>query len=1041
LLALDVRIVGIGASAGGIEALEGFFKHMPAGNGLAFLIVMHLAPDRVSMLAEVLGRWTDMTVAQAVDGVAIAAEHVYVIPPNMLMTVAGGRLHLRTPSTPMRENAPIDILFTSMAAERGSRAIGVVLSGTGSDGSLGLKAIKQAGGVSLVQGGDHTGPQYSGMPSSAIATGAADMILPVEEMPERILHLEARPDPPLEEAGTPEQLQIAAARSELCLVLRNQIGHDFSGYKEQTFVRRVQRRMQFLGLNLPAYLRRLRADQHEVLLLFQDLLIGVTSFFRDPETFEVLAQTVIPRLFEGKFADSTVRVWVPGCATGEEAYSLAILLREHMATLATPPKLQIFATDIDEPAIALARTGRYPALLLKDVSPERLERFFIVSDDMYQIRKEVRDLCTFSAHSVIRDPPFSRIDLISCRNLLIYLDATLQAWVVPAFHYSLVPGGFLLLGGSEMVTRHGELFTSIDKKHRIFQRRDGPSPPLELSHVMTAGRHVSLPPSRSQDSAADWSDVARRASERILARHAPPFVVVNADGVVLHFSSRTGKYLEPAPGVPTRDIVAMARRGLRLELRTALRKALETGQRVERGPLNIELDGGNQPVTLTIEPLPARSGERLFVVVFGDLGDAPPRQPETGERHPSQDGVEQLERELSDAREQLQSITEEYETALEELKSGNEELQSVNEELQSTNEELETSKEEIQSMNEELQTVNAQLTAKLDELNRANSDLRNLFESTQVATVFIDRFLVIRSFTPAVAGIYNLIPGDIGRPLSDIVSQIDDPSLKDDIRTVLDTLEPFERRVARRDNGAYYLMRILPYRGMDNQVDGALITYVDVTSVVQAEQHHRMMVDELNHRVRNMLTVVISLASQTLRRSTTLEEFADAFNGRMNALAATYTLLSRDQWRDVLLRDVLTEELRPFVMQDSHRIELSGPSLFLKPRVALALGMIIHELVTNATKYGALSVPEGRVILAWAIDLQEPRHRLTVRWQERDGPPVAKPGHSGFGLSLIERSMKHELNGETTMEFDPAGLSLTLSMPFTPTGARRDDGG
>lgn len=1033
----NLRVVGIGASAGGIEALRGFFQHMPASNGLAFVVMLHLSPDRASMLAEVLGRWTEMPVEQATDGVAVAAEHVYVIAPNTLMTIEHGRLHLRTPKTPMRENTPIDIFFTSLAADLGARAIGVVLSGTGSDGALGLKAIKQAGGVSLVQGGDGSGPQYSGMPASAIATGAVDLILPVDTMPQHILRLEARPEPPSEQSDTADA-DINAARPEICGILRNRIGHDFSGYKEQTFMRRVQRRMQFNGLGLQDYLQRLRRDPSEVELLFHDLLIGVTNFFRDAEAFDALAKTVLPHLFEGKGADNAVRVWVPGCATGEEAYSLAILLREHMATLTAAPTVQIFATDIDEAAIAVARSGRYPALLLKDVSPTRLERFFTAADGTYQVRKEVRDMCTFSAHSVIRDPPFSRVDLVSCRNLLIYLDTELQARVIPAFHYALVPDGYLLLGGSEMVTRQGELFTPIDKRHRIFQRRDAPPVPLHLSPLAPPSRHVPVPSPRRRDAATGWSTTAQAANDRILERYAPPFVVVDAEGTVLHFSSRTGRYLEAAPGMPSRDLVSMARRGLRLELRAALREALATGQVVERQRVNVEMNGGTQPVTLTVEQLPARDSHRLFMVVFTDAGAIRPHDGDVVELHPAPDGTtDHFERELLDLREQLQSTIEEYETALEELKSANEELQSVNEEMQSTNEELETSREEIQSMNEELQTVNAQLTAKLDELDHANSDLRNLFESTQVATIFLDRFMVVRGFTPAVSGIYNLIPSDRGRPISDIASQIDYGDLRTDVQRVLDSMEQFERRVARHDGSAHYLMRILPYRTADDHVDGTLVTFVDVTSIVQAEQHQRLMVDELNHRVRNMLTVVISLATQTLRQSKTLPEFSEAFMGRVSALSAAYTLLSKDNWTEVKLRDVLQEELRPFTARANNNVSVSGAPVSLKPRAALALSMAVHELVTNAVKYGALSRPDGKVAIHWEIKRTEGGEVLVWQWNEQDGPQIEPPDRHGFGLSMIERSVRHELKGAAEFVFEATGLRATLTIPLGPSTVRR----
>lgn len=1019
-MAEQLRIVGIGASAGGIAALRGLFQHMPKPDDLAFVVVLHLSPDRASMLAEVLRQWTDMPVSQATDGAAVTAGAVYVIPPNMLMTIEAGRLRLRRATTTVRESKPIDVFFTSLAADQNSAAVGVVLSGTGNDGSLGLKAIRQSGGLTLAQGGDGDGPQYSGMPGSAIAAGAVDLILPAEAMAERILNLPAAPELEPEEAEAPVDTRLLDLVPEICQILSDRVGHDFSGYKQATFLRRVRRRMQFLGLSAPSYVRRLQADPSEVLLLFQDLLIRVTGFFRDSETYAALETDIIPRLFEGKAPDAAVRVWVAGCATGEEAYSIAMLLSEHRARLTDPPKIQVLASDIDEMAINVARSGRYPAFLVKDIAPERLAQFFTSLDGTYQVRKDLRDICTFSMHSIIRDPPFSRIDLISCRNLLIYLDTALQDRVIPAFHYALQPNGYLLLGSSEMVSRHHELFTLIDKPHRIFQRGNTRSPSLPVSPSAIARRHLGGTMPRAAEPVIGWSSIAQAAKDRVLERHAPPFVVVDARGAVLHFSPRTGRYLEPPAGAPTHDLVALARRGLRLELRGALRKALETGRPVDRMRVQIDTEDGIRTIGLSVEPLPVSNGRRLFIVVFSESSDA---QPDAGLARLSNEATDELERELRDVREGLQSTVEEYDTALEELKSANEELQSANEEM-------ETSKEEIQSVNEELQTTNAQLSAKVEELDRANSDLRNLFESTQVATIFLDPFMVVRSFTPAVAGIYNLIPSDRGRPLADIVSQIDYANLSADIRHVLSTLQPFERRVARRDGSADYLMRILPYRAADDQVDGALLTFIDVTSVVRAEQQQRIMVDELNHRVRNMLTVVISIATQTIRQSRTLEEFAEAFIGRVDAMASTYTLLSRENWTSVPLRDVLGDELRPFASPTVPRFVLEGEPVFVPPRAALAFGMIIHELVTNAVKYGALSVPDGTVTLRWHVERQDGNDQLICCWTERGGPAVARPARTGFGLGLVERSTRYELRGEAIADWQTAGLSVTLKAPL-----------
>ena len=1017
-----MRIVAIGASAGGIEAFRLFFGAMPADSGMGVVVVLHMSADRKSALAEIIARWTAMPVAEAADGDRVAPGHVYVIPPGHVGTLRQGRLRLRplVPEAP-REATPIDEFFDSLAADLGEDAVGVVLSGTGHDGALGLKAIRARGGLTLAQGTDGTAPQHSGMPHSAIATGAVDLIVPVQDMPGLIVGIEARHD-----AAPPPPTD--PARLAICEILFARVGHDFSQYKEATFLRRVQRRMQVLGVSaLDAYVAKLEEDREEAVLLFRDLLIGVTTFFRDAGAFAAVKQVVVPRLFAGKGAGDSVRVWVPGCATGEEAYSLAILLREHMDGMAAPPKVQVFATDIDEPAIGTARAGRYPATLLDGLSPERRGRFFTRHENSYAVTKEVRDLCTFSAHSLVRDPPFSRMNLVSCRNLLIYMDADLQATVIPAFHYSLLPGGVLMLGSAETVARHDGLFTPLEKEHRIFQRRDGPSPTLKTPARPMLNAPTPSSPQADTQGRTDWPRTLGLANSRVLERFAAPFVVVTDDGTVMHYSSHVGSMLQPALGPPSRSVFDMARRGLRHPLRAALRAAVETGRPAEF-PVPSDAADGTGAVTLVVEPLPGQEPDRPYLIVFKDAGAA-----RSGPAPAGSDAAAvaaEVDRELRDTREQLQSLAEEHETALEELRSSNEELHSVNEELQSSNEELETSKEEIQSVNEELQTVNAQLSSKVDELDRANSDLRNLFESTRVATVFLDQHMVIRAFTPEVGSIYNLIPSDRGRPLTDIVSRLDYEGLRDDVAQVLQTLEPLERRVSRRDGTAHYLLRILPYRTPDSSVDGSLITFVDVTRIVQAEQHQRLLVDELNHRVKNMLAVIISLATQTLRRAGTLEEFSGAFLGRVHALTAAYALLSRESWSSVQLDEVVAEELRPFMATDRRNVRIDGPAVPLDPRGALALGMAIHELATNAVKYGALSVPEGDVAVTWHVEGGGDDRHLVLDWTERNGPPVTVPGKRGFGTTLIERGLAHDLSGQATVEFRPGGVRASVRAPL-----------
>ncbi len=927
---------------------------MPVDSGLTFVVVLHLPHDRKSMLAEIIGRWTGMAVREADGEARLEANYIYVPPPNSVITFTDDRLRVRprTPDEP-RDDRPIDGLFDALAGAYGERAIGIVLSGTGSDGALGLKAIKMAGGLTLAQGSriqenDGSKPEYAGMPAGAIATGAVDLVLAVEAMPDALVRL--RPPPPDGQAIAAKQIE--QERLRICAILKRRIGHDFSGYKDKTFLRRVDRRMQVVGAaTVGDYVARLERDDDEATLLFKDLLIRVTSFFRDAATFDLLAREVMPRLFAEKAADDTVRVWVPGCATGEEAYTLAILLREHMDTMSEPPKVQVFATDIDEPAISVARAGRYPKTLLDGLPPARRQRFFSEQEHSCAVAKEIRDLCTFSAHSLIRDPPFSRIHLISCRNLLIYLDVESQASILPAFHYSLVEGGILLLGSAESAARHEDLFEPLDKSARIYRRRNVHSPQFSLPHGGT-------PPARPQ--------------RAIRQPEAPDHGRVEAARSQAARGASAGR----TRGASQHGWIGQG--------------GISRGLRAARGLLPA---GGSQT---------ARLRAKL--------------------------------RETSD---QLQSITEEHDTATEELRSANEELHSVNEELQSTNEELETSKEELQSLNEELHTANAQLSEKVEELDRSASDMKNLFDSTDVATVFLDRHLVIRGFTPAVGSIYNLIPSDHGRPLTDIVGHLNYDSLALDVRTVLATLRPLERRVSRDDGTTHYILRILPYRAPDSSVDGILVTFLDVTSIVEAETHQRLLVDELNHRVKNMLTVVISLANQTLRRADTLDAFSESFMGRIKALTSSYSLLSDASWNDIELRDVLMEEIRPFLSGQCENIALDGPPLRLGPQAALALGMAVHELVTNAVKYGALSVPSGRIDVRWRIEREPPDTAFVLDWIESGGPPVTPPGKRGFGTALIERGFAHELSGSARIDFAPGGLRVTLSAPLAQAGAQQ----
>ena len=868
-------IVAVGTSAGGVEALEGLFRATRSDTGLAFVLIAHLAPHKASMLNEIVGRFTTMPVVQAQDGALVEADHVYVIPSDGVLTIELGRLQVHPLAKGEHARQPIDLFFNSLADDRGDHAIGIVLSGSGSDGTLGIKAIKERGGLTLAQGSDHSAPRHTGMPSSAIGTGLVDLIVPVEAMGEKLVayvdSFVATTTLVGGVTGRTAEERAEAARREICTILRGQVGHDFTGYKEKTFLRRVQRRMQVVQLvELPAYIDRLRHDRDEVNLLFRDLLIGVTTFFRDAEAFAALDTDVIPKLLEAGNASESVRVWVPGCATGEEVYSIAILLREHTEGLGKAPKVQVFGTDIDEAALAIARAGRYPSSALEEVSPARRQRYFTEEAGTFQLAKEVRELCIFSLHSLVRDPPFSRIDLISCRNLLIYLDSDLQSKIMPVFHYALRPGGFLFLGISENISQQNDLFAAIDKRYRVFRRRDhvATGPPLPL--LLSSPRLLAARIDHQTEALALGTSLRRTVDLRVLDRFTPAHVVVNREGDIVYYSPRTGKYLEAPSGQPSRQLLAMARKGLRLDLRAALHEAVDTRRPATRERIVIESEDRVQLISLTVEPMSDTEADPLFLVVFADMGpslsleEAAARGRSLGEGDPQ---AAQIEAELHDTRERLQSMIEEYETSLEELKAANEELVSMNEELQSTNEELETSKEEIQSVNEELQTVNHELGAKLEQLNQANSDLRNLFESTQVAVIFLDRDLLIRIYTPAVGAIFSLIPSDRGRALTDIAHNLDHGTLATEIRQVMADGRPHEARVSNRDGSMHYLMRILPYHGGNGKLDGALLTFVDITAPMQAEKQLRLLVHELNHRARNLLTVVSALARQTAGRS------------------------------------------------------------------------------------------------------------------------------------------------------------------------------
>jgi two-component system CheB/CheR fusion protein len=869
-------IVGIGASAGGLAAFESFFSGMPADiePDMAFVLVQHLDPDHKSILTDLIRRYTRMQVFEVEDGMVVKPNCAYIIPPGRDMAFLNGTLQLLEPSAPRGHRLPIDFFFRSLAQDQHERAICIVLSGTGNDGSLGVRAIKGEGGMVMAQNPESV--KYDGMPRSAIATGMVDYILPPVEMPLQliayVLHAFGKL-PPISSVIEPN---IENGMKKICVILRAQTGHDFSQYKPTTLHRRIGRRMSVHQVDsMDDYIKYLQQAPIEVETLFRDLLIGVTSFFRDPEAFQALENHIIHKLFSVKSDDEVIRVWVPGCSTGEEAYSIAIIMQERHEVLKQNCRAQIFATDIDSQAIATARAGVYPASIADDITPERLSRFFTAEPDSnaYRIHKNIRDMLIFSEQDVIKDPPFSKLDLISCRNMMIYMGGDLQKKLIPLFHYSLNPGGMLFLGTSETIGSFEELFTVLDRKLKIYQRKedfqivyDGRKKRADLTQFIPPLSAEILPRTFRKKTISTRLPLRELTEQALLQQVVPASALVNETGNILYLHGRTGMYLEPAQGeTGIYNILKMAREGLRLDLAMALKKAVKLKEVIHCPDLRVKTNGNFTRVNLTIRPVAAGPETTLDTPLYlvlmeeavyfktdkilqsvldcadkDDVSGAVKTDPDTDSR------IIALMNELKLKEEHLQAVNEQIESSNDELQSSNEEMQSVNEELQSTNEEMETSKEELQSVNEELATVNVELQTKVVDLSRANNDMNNLLAGTGIGTVFVDHALRILRFTPSVTRIINLIQSDEGRPVGHIVSRlVGYDHLVEDVQSVLDTLVSKEIEV-QTTAGAWYTMRILPYRTLDNVIEGAVITFVDITEMKQAKEE--LIVSEIRYR-------------------------------------------------------------------------------------------------------------------------------------------------------------------------------------------------
>ncbi|KAB7771536.1 CheR family methyltransferase [Xanthomonas maliensis] len=1128
------------------------------------LAIMLLLRDRQLLdearLRELLGQQADLLLVPE-DGDRLQPGRIYLPPSATLVTLEEDRLRLR-PLNGESEHGLIDSFLVSMAHDQDGNVIGLTAGRCDGDGTLGTAAIKECGGLALAL----DDPALHGMDLRNASNPAAisDDILPLSGVAARIAaHMQRHHGfghaAPTGVRNGSESDQL----SEIASILRNATGHDFHGYKRATFLRRVQRRMQVVQVDtLAQYLEVLRTRFEEPLLLFNDLLIGVTQFFRDRREFAFLEQQVIPRLFQGKHVGDHLRIWVLGCSTGEEAYSLAMLLREHAATLESPPRIQIFASDIDGRALATARVGRYSSSIVSEVAPERLQRWFVKEGDTYVVNKELRAMCVFSQHSIVKDPPFSRLDLVSCRNLLIYLDAELQNRVIPIFHFALKPGGYLFLGNAENVSRHAKLFAPVERSFRVFQKIEAENR-LHATFPTPVAAPAGKAPAPAVVAPRGASNALVRAGERIADRYAPAYAVLDERFDVLHFSSQAGRFIRPGGGAPSLNLLNLVHRDLRLELRGALARAEAEKAPVHVRGVPVHEDLASWAVDLFVEPTSDSDVPRGYVVLFQEVEAreaielAMPRPAASDEAH-----VQALESELRITRERLQAMIEELESTNEELKSSNEEYQSLNEELQSANEELETSKEELQSVNEEVTTVNGELAHRVQELAHANSDLKNLLESTQIATVFLDNDLRVTNFTPAVTDILPLVESDIGRPIGHIKLFVSYDELQDDARRVIRTLAALDREVENPATQARYMVRVLPYRTVDNFIGGAVLTFMDVTPLSRAEralrsseqrlrtlmegipqlvwrsldagrwtwsspqwaaytgqdqdasldlgwlqavhpddreltmrawyesahvggldvehrlynaaehgyrwfhtrsaalrdergqviewlgtstesdnlrrlqEEQRVLVTELQHRTRNLITVVQSVAASTAQSCQTMEEFAGKFEDRLSALSRVQGLLSQSDNTPTTIGALLRMELDALGTEpDQRRVIVEGPEVVLRKSTVQTLALALHELATNALKYGALATDAGTLAIRWKVIGEGDRSRLLLSWIEEGANQHLRndrAAEGGFGRRLIEKALPYSHGAQTRYALGDTRLECDIQLPLHP---------
>ncbi|MDX5986119.1 chemotaxis protein CheB [Sphingomonas echinoides] len=982
---MNLPIVAIGASAGGLEATSRLLDALPPDTGMAFILVQHLDPTHPSLMVELLAEHTAMTVSEATDGCALAADHVYVIPPGRYLSVRAGALHLSPSQTHQGARLPFDFLLKSLAEAGGSQAVCVILSGTGADGSGGLVALKAAGGFVLAQ--DPNEAEYDGMPRSAIATGQVDRILPLPEMPhalaELAVQITSRLEHPDDGASDPQ----ATGLAEIIDLLKDETAHDFRQYKPGTLERRIERRMALLAIrrgHLNLYLDLLRKDPAERDLLAKDLLINVTSFFRDPKVFDALASTIIPDIIRQLPAHQPLRVWVAGCSTGEEAYSIAMICRDAIAGAGREIKLQVFASDVDPDAIATAREGLYPLDIDDAISPERLARFFVKDESGYRVAPSLRGDVVFTVQDVLSDPPFSRIDLVSCRNLLIYLNPEAQAKVIALFHFALREGGILVLGTSETVGKAEDRFEAIAKAERFYRhiarsRLGDTGFPLSFGDALPLLSKAGKSPLSARE--ITLADICRRA---LLTNHAPAAVLINRKRQCLYSTGPTDRYLRVAPGYATLDLLAMATPALRTRLRLAIDRANTAEPRVTGGRSRLVIDGVTSWFRIDVECL-AGEAEDLLLICFVEETSR-----EAGAASAGKGGdaarIAELERELEATQAELQTSIQSQETSSQEQKAINEEALSVNEEFQSTNEELLTSKEELQSLNEELTALNSQLQETLERQRLTSDDLQNVLYSTNVGTLFLDIDLKIRFFTPAIKSLFNVIAGDIGRPLSDLRAIATDLELLADAREVLAHEAPIEREVV-APNATWFLRRIFPYRAHDNRVEGVVITFADITErkqIAKALEASKLEADRANvaksrflaaasHDLRQplqSLTLLQELLAQTVEGEkpqkliARLEQTLGAMSGMLNALLDINQIEAGVVEAEPVAFPIgdLLDRLRD---EFNYLAQARGLTLHILPSAAVVksdprlLEQMIRNLLGNALKY----TKRGKILL------------------------------------------------------------------------------